>query len=107
MCVPRVCAGRNPMDVFTISNTVCFVNWCACVYARIYIYIYISSSSSCRAGSTDIPDPLSPLLPYRSSPQTGLLDNIPYPHIVAECMFELVVLLLYGHVWGSTRVHHL
>ena len=28
----------------------------------IYIYIYISSSS-CRAASTDIPDPLSPLLP--------------------------------------------
>ena len=28
-----------------------------------YIYIYISSSSSCRAASTDIPDPLSPLLP--------------------------------------------
>ena len=25
--------------------------------------IYISSSSSCRAASTDIPDPLSPLLP--------------------------------------------
>ena len=28
----------------------------------IYIYIYISSSS-CHAASTDIPDPLSPLLP--------------------------------------------
>ena len=25
--------------------------------------VYISSSSSCRAASTDIPDPLSPLLP--------------------------------------------
>ena len=33
----------------------------------IHQYIYISSSSSCRAGSTDIPDP-----PYRSSPQAGL-----------------------------------
>ena len=29
----------------------------------IYIYIYIYSSSSCCAASTDIPDPLSPLLP--------------------------------------------
>ena len=28
----------------------------------IYIYVYISSSSSCRAASTDIPDPLLPLL---------------------------------------------
>ena len=27
------------------------------------IYISSSSSSSCRAGSTDIPEPLSPLLP--------------------------------------------
>ena len=46
-------------------------------------------SSSCRAASTYIPDPLSPLQGY-----------IPYPHIAAECMFELVVLLLPGHMWG-------
>ena len=31
-----------------------------CVCVCVYIYIYISS---CRAASTDIPDPLSPLLP--------------------------------------------
>ena len=40
----------------------------------IYIYIYInkfssSSSSSCRAGSTDISDPLSPLLPIVHRPR--------------------------------------
>ena len=35
----------------------------------------------------------------------GLQDNILYPHIAAECMFVLVVLLLRGHVWGSIRVH--
>ena len=33
------------------------------MFSYIYIYIYITSSSSCRAGSTDIPDPLSPLFP--------------------------------------------
>ena len=39
------------------------------IYIYIYIYIYqaflivSSSSSSCRSSSTDIPDPLSPLLP--------------------------------------------
>ena len=43
--------------------------------------------------------------PYRSSPLAGLLNYTPYPHIVAECMFVLVVLLLHGHVWGSIRVH--
>ena len=33
----------------------------------------ISSSSSCRAGSTDIPDPLSPLFPivYRPGRSSG------------------------------------
>ena len=65
------------------------------------------SSSSCRAGGMDIPWPSLATFPYRSSPHACLLDNIPYPHVVAECMFVLVVLLLHGHVWGSARVHHL
>ena len=45
--------------------------------------------------------------PYRSSLLVGLQGHIPYPHIAAECMFELVVLLLPGHMWGSIWVHHL
>ena len=45
--------------------------------------------------------------PYRSSLLVGLQGHIPYPHIAAECMFNLVVLLLPGHMWGSIRVHHL
>ena len=45
--------------------------------------------------------------PFRSSPLAGLLDYIPYPHIVAEYMFVLVFLLLHGHMWGSIRVYHL
>ena len=41
---------------------------CVCYYYYYYISSYfmyntISSSSSCRGASTDIPDPLSPLLP--------------------------------------------
>ena len=44
-----------------------------------------SSSSSCRAASTDIPDPLSPLLSYRSSPLARLQGYIRYPHIAAVC----------------------
>ena len=31
----------------------------------------------------------------------------PYPHIAAVCMFELIILLLNGHMWGSIGVHHL
>ena len=61
-----------------------------------------SSSSSCRAASTVISDPLSPLLPLAS-----LQGYIPYPHIAAECMFELVALLLPGHMRESIGVHHL
>ena len=37
----------------------------------------------------------------------GLQGYIPYPHISAVCMFELVVLLLLGHMLGSMGVHHL
>ena len=35
----------------------------------------------------------------------GLQGYIPYPHRAAVCMFELVVLLLLGHMWGSIGVH--
>ena len=62
------------------------------------------SSSSCHAASTDIPDLLSSS-PYHSSPLAGLPGNIPYSHIAAVCMFELVVLLLLGHMRGSIGVH--
>ena len=37
----------------------------------------------------------------------GLQGYIPYPHIAAVCMFELVVMLLLGHMRGSIGVHHL
>ena len=39
--------------------------------------------------------------PNRSSPPAGLQRYIPYPHIAAEYMFKLVVLLMPGHMWGS------
>ena len=45
--------------------------------------------------------------PNRSAPLAGLQGYIPYPHIAAVCMFEVVVLLLLGHMWGSIGVHHL
>ena len=39
-------------------------------YIYAYIYIYISSSSSsCRAASTDIPGPHSPLVPIVHRPR--------------------------------------
>ena len=38
--------------------------------------------------------------PHRSLPLAGLQGYIPYPHRAAVCMFELVILLLLGHMWG-------
>ena len=74
------------------------------------MYKYISSSSSsssCHAACTDIPDPLSPLIPIVHRLWAGLQGYSPYPHMAAECMFELVVLLLLSHMWGSIGMHHL
>ena len=45
--------------------------------------------------------------PYHSSPPAGLQGYILCPHIVAVCMFVLVVPLLHIHMWGSTGVHRL
>ena len=52
---------------------VCTVCIYVCICEHMYLYMYIcvyvhkyvssSSSSSCRAACTDMPDPLSPLLP--------------------------------------------
>ena len=39
--------------------------------------------------------------PYRSSLLGGSQGYIPYPHRAAVCRFELVALLLFGHVRGS------
>ena len=44
--------------------------------------------------------------PYHSLLLAGLQGYIPYPHIAAVCMFELVVLLLLGHMRGSIGVHN-
>ena len=51
-----------------------------------------------------------PSLATSSNPSSflvGLQGYIPYPHIAAVCIFELVVLLLPGYMWGSIGVHPL
>ena len=66
----------------------------------IYIIIIIKS---CR--QYGYPWPSLATSPSRSSPPVGFQGYILYPHIAAECMFELVVLLLPGHMCGSIFVH--
>ena len=76
------------------------------IHSDINTLVYISSSSSGRATGTEYPWPSLATSPYRSSPLVGLQGYIRYPHIAPECMFELVVLLLPGHMWGSIGIHH-
>ena len=62
---------------------------------QTYIYIIIIIMS-CRPHG--YPGPSLATFPYRSLPPAGLLNYIPYLHIAAVCMFELVVLILLGHM---------
>ena len=70
----------------------------------LYIYI-ILIIMSCRLHG--YPRPSLATSPYHSSLLAGFQGYIPYPHIAALCMFELVVLLLLGHMSGSIGEHHL
>ena len=70
-----------------------------------HIIIIIIIIMSCRLH--EYPWPSLATSPNRSSPLAGLRGYIPYPHIAAVCMFELVVLLLLGHMRVSIGVHHL
>ena len=70
-------------------------------YFKQFIIIIMSC---CQRG---YPWPSLAISPYHSSPPAGLQGYILCPHIVAVCMFVLVVPLLHIHMWGSTGVHRL
>ena len=74
-------------------------------YAKFHSYIIIIIIMSCRQHGYPWRFLATPS--YHSSPPAGLQGYILCPHIVAVCKFELVVLLLHGHMWGSIGVHHL
>ena len=67
--------------------------------------IYIIIIVSCRLHGYPWPYFATP--PYRSSLLVGPQGYIPYPHRAVVCRFELVVLLLLGHMSGSIVEHHL
>ena len=83
-----------------------YIYICVCVcleYIYMYIYIYIIIIiMSCRQHG--YPWPTLATSPYHFSPLAGLQCYILCPHIVAVYKFELVVLLLHGHMWGSIGV---
>ena len=103
------CLVRLILIVFVMDGrwlySCCFVGWCLedlFNIARRFIIIIIMS---CRRHEY----PWSSLAtsPYHSSPLAGPQGYISYPHRAAVYKFELVVLLLPGHMWGSIGVHHL
>ena len=69
------------------------------------INIFIILIKSCRQHG--YPWPSLATSPYHSSPPAGLQSYILCHHIAAVCRFELVILLLLGHMWGSIGIHHL
>ena len=88
---------QNSMYILSVSR----------IYIYIYIYIYIIILIIMPCHRHWYPWPSLATSPYRSLPLAGLQGCISYPHIAAGCMFELVVLLSPGHMWGSIGVHHL
>ena len=96
-----------------IHSYVCLCLWVSlsvCLSVQ-ELLVYLRHSSqiiiiimSCRQHG--YPWPSLATSPYHSSLLVGLQGNIPSPHIAAVCMFELVVLLLLGHMRGSIGVHH-
>ena len=67
------------------------------LFWKLWNLIIIIIIMSCRRHG--YPWPSLATCPYRSSPLVGLQSHIPYPHIAAECMFQLVILLFPGREW--------
>ena len=70
------------------------------IYWYIYIYIILIILSCCQHGYhwSSLATP-----PNRSSLLVGSQGYTPYPHRAAVCRFEMVVLLLFGHMTGVHR----
>ena len=98
--VVSMVSARLPISNSTSHFNKPFRNRSECID---YNWYSSSSSSSCRAASTDIPDTLSPLLPIIHCLRLVFRAT----SLLYVCMFELIVLLLLGHMRGSIEVHHL
>ena len=80
-----------PAKVHTYVSYITYIR----IHTRIYMHTYHHHHI---VGLARITWPSLITSPSRSSPLAGLQGYIPYPHIAAVCMFELVVLLLFGHM---------
>ena len=102
-CSPSPNCNSHLSHEFSIQNS-SMPAFLSCKDIFLYLII-INIIMSCRQHGYPWPSLATP--PYRSSPLPGLQGYIPFPHRNAVCMFELAVLLLLSHMWGSIGVHHL
>ena len=99
--------GQVNLLIFSKSFNVCYIslrNKDTHTHTHTYIYIYIYIYISCRAASTDIPDPLSPLLPivHRFWQVFWATSRI-LTELLYSCMFKLPSC----HMRGFIGVHYL
>ena len=78
--------------------------WLSDWRSTLFTYAVFIIIMSCHQHGYPWPSLATP--PYHSSLLAGLQGYIPYSHVAALCMFELVVLLFLGHMRGSIGVHH-
>ena len=74
-------------------------------HTHTHIYIYNLIILSCHQYRYSWPSLATP--PNHSSLPVGPQAYTPYPHRTAVCRFELVALLVFGHVNGSIGIHQL
>ena len=67
--------------------------------SRHFSLSFMASGRPARGHERYIQGYIQGYIPYPHI-QGYIQGYIPYPHIAAGCMFELVVLLLPGHMWG-------
>ena len=109
---------RTYIHIHICMHTYIHIHIYVCMYIYVYVYIYffmyiyiyiyilvdiIIIIMLCRQHG--YPWPSLATSPNHSSPPAGPQGYILCPHIVAVCKFELVVLLLHGHMWGSIGVY--
>ena len=98
MCTYRISSLEISDHKMIIKNRLVFViiNWLVFVIIIIIIFSYHQHGYPWLFFATS---------PHRSSLSVGLRGYTRYPHRAAVCRFELVALLLLGHVKGSIGVH--
>ena len=124
-CIHSLFKSSLSFDYVTVYICICVVNYTTlvaksetyvtnpcqtnCIFASLvdfYTKNMIITSSHLVVLSARVSPTLCHPPPYRLSLPAGPQDYTLNPHRAAECRFELVALLLLGHMKEPIRVHH-